>query len=67
MTAELLARSLIGQARQRLRILCLMRCDDWIFREAVARLAEHRELRQTSGLSCKLLFRTPSTSQRYTA
>src|SRR5712691_4792524 len=54
-------------SRQRLGLLCLMRCEDRTFREAVARLAEHRELRQTPGLSRKLLFRTHSTSQRYAA
>ena len=31
---------------QLLAILCLMRYDDWTFREAEVRLAEHRELRQ---------------------
>src|ERR1051326_7312410 len=54
-------------SRQRLGILCLMRYEDWTFGEPVARLTEHRELRQTSGLSCKLLFRSSSTNQGYTA
>jgi hypothetical protein len=31
---------------QLLAILCLMRYEDWIFREAEVRLSEHRELRQ---------------------
>ena len=34
-----------------LAILCLMRYEDWTFREAEVRLGEHRELRQTLGLS----------------
>jgi hypothetical protein len=32
-------------------VLCLMRYEDWTFREAEVRLREHRELRQTLGLS----------------
>jgi hypothetical protein len=36
---------------QLLAILCLMRYEDWTFREAEVRLGEHRELRQTLGLS----------------
>ena len=36
---------------QLLAILCLMRDEDWAFREAEVRLREHRELRQTLGLS----------------
>jgi hypothetical protein len=35
---------------QLLTILCLMRYEDWTFREAEVRLAEHRELRQAIGL-----------------
>src|SRR5712692_9904214 len=35
---------------QLLAILCLMRCEDWTFREAKMRLGEHHELRQTLGL-----------------
>jgi hypothetical protein len=35
---------------QLLAILCLMRYEDWTFREAEVRLREHRELRQTLGL-----------------
>ena len=35
---------------QLLAILCLMRYEDWTFREAEVRLGEHRELRQTLGL-----------------
>src|SRR6266498_5003685 len=31
---------------QLLAILCLMRYEDWTFREAEVRLAEHRELRR---------------------
>jgi len=33
-----------------LAILCLMRYEDWTFREAEVRLGEHRELRQALGL-----------------
>ena len=33
-----------------LAILCLMRYEDWTFREAEVRLGEHRELRQVLGL-----------------
>ncbi len=36
---------------QLLAILHLMRYEDWTFREAEVRLGEHRELRQTLGLS----------------
>ena len=32
-------------------VLCLMRYEDWTFREAEIRLGEHRELRQALGLS----------------
>ncbi|MGO8789487.1 MAG: hypothetical protein ACLQVL_19155 [Terriglobia bacterium] len=41
---------------QLLGILCLMRYEDWTFREAEARLREHRELRQALllGLSFNL-------------
>jgi hypothetical protein len=35
---------------QLLAILCLMRYEDWTFREAEVRLREHGELRQTLGL-----------------
>ena len=35
---------------QLLGILCLMRYEDWTFREAEVRLREHRELRQALGL-----------------
>ena len=35
---------------QLLTILCLMRYEDWTFREAEVRLSEHRELRQVLGL-----------------
>jgi len=34
-----------------LAILCLMRYEDWTFREAEVRLGEHRELRQSLGLT----------------
>jgi hypothetical protein len=34
-----------------LAILCVMRYEDWTFREAEVRLGEHRELRQAWGLS----------------
>jgi hypothetical protein len=36
---------------QLLAIVCLMRYEDWTFREAEVRLSEHRELRQILGLS----------------
>jgi Transposase domain (DUF772) len=36
---------------QMLAILCLMRYEDWTFREAEVRLSEHRELRQALGLA----------------
>ena len=36
---------------QLLAILCLMRYEDWAFREAEVRLGEYRELRQALGLS----------------
>ena len=35
---------------QRLAVLCLMRSEEWTFREAEVRLAEHRELREALGL-----------------
>jgi Transposase DDE domain/Transposase domain (DUF772) len=35
---------------QLLAVLCLMRYEDWTFREAEVRLAEHRELREALGL-----------------
>ena len=35
---------------QWLAVLCLMRYEDWTFREAEVRLGEHRELRQALGL-----------------
>ena len=35
---------------QLLAILCLMRYEDWTFREAEVRLAEHSELRRALGL-----------------
>jgi hypothetical protein len=35
---------------QLLAVLCLMRYEDWTFREAAVRLGEHRELRQALGL-----------------
>jgi hypothetical protein len=35
---------------QLLAVLCLMRYDDWTFRDAELRLAEHRELRRALGL-----------------
>ncbi|MEK9134030.1 MAG: transposase [Pseudomonadota bacterium] len=36
---------------QLLAVLCLMRYEDWTFREAQVRLSEHRELREALGLS----------------
>src|SRR5438132_5585515 len=36
---------------QLLAILCLMRYEDWTFREAEVRLSEHRELRRALGLA----------------
>ena len=58
---------------QLLAILCLMRYEDWAFREAEVRLSEHRELRQVLGLgsaaptsphctaSCSVSTTKPST------
>ncbi len=34
---------------QLLAVLCLMRYEDWTFREAKVRLGEHRELRRVLG------------------
>jgi hypothetical protein len=48
---------------QLLAILCLMRCEDWTFREAKVRLSEHRELRQVLGLVSVPDF-TTTTSAR---
>ncbi len=42
--------SLLQGQPQLLAILCLMRYEDWTFREAEVRLSEHRELRQVLGL-----------------
>ena len=36
---------------QLLAVLCLMRYEDWTFREAEVRLGEHRELREALGLT----------------
>src|ERR1700747_571913 len=36
---------------QLMAILCLMRYEDWTFREAEVRLSEHRKLRQALGLA----------------
>src|SRR5271156_1157728 len=36
---------------QLLAVLCLMRYEDWTFREAEVRLGQDRELRQTLGLA----------------
>jgi hypothetical protein len=52
---------------QLLAILCLMRYEDWTFREAEVRLREHGELRRALGLQqvpdhttmCRFLFRLP--------
>jgi hypothetical protein len=35
---------------QLMTILCLMRFEDWTFREAEVRLAEHSDLRRALGL-----------------
>ncbi len=43
---------------QLLAILCLMRYEDWTFRETEVRLGEHHELRQTLGLSAVPDFTT---------
>src|SRR5574340_11372 len=43
---------------QLLAIRCLMRYEDWTFREAEVRLSEHHELRQTLGLSREPDFTT---------
>jgi transposase-like protein DUF772/DDE family transposase len=55
---------------QLLAILCLMRYEDWTFREAEVRLNEHRELRRALGLHqvpdhstmCRFLLRLPEES-----
>ena len=55
---------------QLLAILCLMRYEDWTFREAEVRLREHAELRRALGLHhvpehttmCRFLFRLPEES-----
>src|SRR5438445_12258859 len=44
---------------QLLAILCLMRYEDWTFREAEVRLSEHRELRQVLGLGSVADLTTP--------
>src|SRR5882672_7226426 len=44
---------------QLLAILCLIRYEDWTFREAEVRLGEHRELRQALGLVSVPDFTTP--------
>src|ERR1700719_10078 len=53
---------------QLLAILCLMRYEDWTFREAEVRLSEHRELRQVLGLvsvpDFTTLYRFFATSRR---
>jgi len=36
---------------QLLAVLCLMRFEDWTFREAEVRIGEHRELREALGLA----------------
>lgn len=47
---------------QLLAILCLVRCEDWMFRETEVRLAEHRELRAALRLKripdCTTLYRS---------
>ena len=41
-----------------LAILCLMRYEDWTFREAEVRLGEHQELRAALGWSgCRIIRR----------
>jgi hypothetical protein len=45
---------------QLLAVLCLMRYEDWTFREAEVRLAEHGELRAALGLA-----RTPDYTTLY--
>jgi hypothetical protein len=44
---------------QLLAIFCLMRYEDWTFREAEVRLGEHGELRQVLGLTSVPDFTTP--------
>jgi hypothetical protein len=59
---------------QLLAVLCLMRYQDWTFREAEVRLGEHRELRQALGSGacptsrlciafCNVCTTRPSTAQ----
>jgi hypothetical protein len=55
------------QQPQFLAILCLMRYEDWTFREAEVRLDEHRALRQVLGLGrgrLHDLILLPATSGR---
>src|ERR1700747_3648221 len=58
---------------QLLAILCLMRYEDWTFREAQVRLSEHRELRQVLGLvsgphfTTSIVFCNVSTTRPSTA
>ncbi len=55
---------------QLLAILCVMRYEDWTFREAEVRMREHGELRRALGLRhapdhttmCRFLFRLPEES-----
>jgi len=47
---SLVTEAVLANGNQLLAILCLMRYEDWTFREAEVRLSEHRELRQVLGL-----------------
>src|SRR5690348_18115721 len=49
---------------QLLAILCLMRYEDWTFREAEVRLGEYRELRQALGLTSVPDFTTTPVTWR---
>src|ERR1051325_2398437 len=60
-TALKIARAVLPERRSRfskkqfsqpqlLALLCVMRVEDWTYREAEVRLAEHQELRQALGL-----------------
>ena len=50
---------------QSLAILCLMRYEDWIFREAKVRLGQHRELLQALGRVCVPDFTTLGRFQQH--
>ena len=58
LATEAVSVSVNSPSRKLLAILCLMRYEDWTFREAEVRLSEHRELRQVLGLASAPDFTT---------